>query len=104
LRTVFTDRKNLNDFGKILHEGWVLKKNITEDISSEVIDKYYQLALDSGAIGGKLLGAGGGGFLLFYAEKINHNKIRNALFNLTEMKFKFDDAGTRITYYDQRYY
>ena len=104
LRTVFTDRKNLNDFGKILHEGWILKKDITQDISSETIDQYYQKAIECGAIGGKLLGAGGGGFLLFYAEKINHDNIRKGLKNLYEMKFKFDDAGTRITYYDQRNY
>ena len=104
LRTVFTDRKNLNDFGKILHEGWILKKDITQDISSETIDQYYQKAIECGAIGGKLLGAGGGGFFLFYAEKINHDNIRKGLKNLYEMKFKFDDAGTRITYYDQRNY
>lgn len=102
LRIVFNDRKKLNDFGEILHEGWMLKKQITDDISNEIINGYYQTAIDAGAVGGKLLGAGGGGFLLFYAEEKNHNNIRNALKNLTEMKFKFDDAGSRITYYDQR--
>jgi D-glycero-alpha-D-manno-heptose-7-phosphate kinase len=59
------------------------------------------MALDAGALGGKLLGAGGGGFLLFYAEQINHNKIRAALKDLFEMKFRFDKSGSRITYYDQ---
>ncbi len=52
-------------------------------------------------LGGKLLGAGGGGFLLFYAEQINHSKIREALKDLFEMKFRFDKSGSRITYYDQ---
>jgi D-glycero-alpha-D-manno-heptose-7-phosphate kinase len=101
LREVFNDRKNLNDFGKILHEGWVLKKSLTSDISNDNINNYYQKAISAGALGGKLLGAGGGGFLLFYAEKINHEEIRKALSDLHEMKFKFDDGGSRITYYDQ---
>jgi D-glycero-alpha-D-manno-heptose-7-phosphate kinase len=104
LREVFNDRKNLNEFGKILHEGWMLKKSITEEISNSSINDYYDKAMEAGAIGGKLLGAGGGGFLLFYAEKINHDKIRKALENLHEMKFKFDEGGSRITYYDQLEY
>ncbi|MBN2638848.1 MAG: GHMP kinase [Bacteroidales bacterium] len=103
LSQVFSSgNNNLNEFGKILHESWILKKSITNEISSEEIDDYYQRAIDAGAVGGKLLGAGGGGFLLFYAEKIFHDNIREALKDLVEMKFKFEDAGTRITYYDQR--
>lgn len=102
MKQVFTDRKNINDFGKLLHENWKLKKSITGDISSGAIDEYYQKALDAGALGGKLLGAGGGGFFIFFAEQYNHDKIRKSLSNLQEMKFRFDDAGSRITYYDQR--
>jgi len=101
LRSIFSNSNNLNDFGRILHEGWLLKKSLTKQISTSKINDYYQLALDAGAIGGKLLGAGGGGFLLFYAEQINHNKIRAALKDLYEMKFEFDKSGSRITYYDQ---
>lgn len=101
MREIFTNSNNINDFGKILHEGWLLKKSLTNDISNKIINDYYQLAIDAGAIGGKLLGAGGGGFILFYAEQINHNKIRAALNDLVEMKFRFDKSGTRITYYDQ---
>lgn len=101
MREIFTNSNNMNDFGKILHEGWLLKKSLTNDISNKIINNYYQLAIDAGAIGGKLLGAGGGGFMLFYAEQINHNKIREALNDLVEMKFRFDKSGTRITYYDQ---
>jgi len=104
LRDVFNDRKNLNNFGKILHEGWMLKKSITDDISNSNINTYYEKALEAGAIGGKLLGAGGGGFLLFYAEQVNHPRIRAALHNLHEMKFRFDEGGSRITYYDQLEY
>jgi len=101
MREIFTNSNNLNEFGRILHEGWMLKKSLTNEISNNNINDYYQLAMDAGALGGKLLGAGGGGFLLFYAEQINHNKIRTALSNLIEMKFRFDKPGTRITYYDQ---
>jgi D-glycero-alpha-D-manno-heptose-7-phosphate kinase len=104
LREVFNDRKNLNNFGKLLHEGWELKKSITSDITNETINDYYEIAMKAGALGGKLLGAGGGGFLLFYAEKINHDQIRKSLINLHEMKFKFDEGGSRITYYDQLEY
>jgi len=101
MREIFTNSNNINDFGKILHEGWMLKKSLTNDITNSKINDYYQLAMDAGALGGKLLGAGGGGFLLFYAEQINHNKIRAALKDLFEMKFQFDKPGSRITYYDQ---
>jgi D-glycero-alpha-D-manno-heptose-7-phosphate kinase len=104
LKKVFTDGKNINGFGEILHENWKLKKSISDEISSSIIDQYYNKAISSGAIGGKLLGAGGGGFLLIFAEKFNHKRIRSALSDLIEMKFRFDDAGSRITYYDQRIY
>jgi len=102
LEATFNNRKNTHNFGEILHQGWMLKKSITDNISNDSINIYYQKALDAGAIGGKLLGAGGGGFLLFYAETFNHEKISEALSDLAEMKFRFDEGGSRITYYDQR--
>jgi D-glycero-alpha-D-manno-heptose-7-phosphate kinase len=102
LNDVFNDKNGMNNFGDILHQGWVLKRSIASTISNRQINQYYERAQKAGAIGGKLLGAGGGGFLLFYAEKHNHDRIKAELRDLTEMKFKFDDAGTRITYYDQR--
>jgi D-glycero-alpha-D-manno-heptose-7-phosphate kinase len=101
LRQIFNEKKNISDFGKILHHGWMLKKSITSDISNTHINGYYDIAIQAGALGGKLLGAGGGGFLLFFAEKSNHDNIRKSLSNLFEMKFKFDEGGSRITYYDQ---
>lgn len=101
MRLIFSNSNHINDFGKILHEGWLLKKSLTRQISNSKINDYYQMAMDAGAFGGKLLGAGGGGFLLFYAEQINHGKIRAALSELFEMRFRFDKSGSRITYYDQ---
>jgi len=92
---------NLSDFGTLLDEGWRLKRSISPMISSPVIDGYYEKAMQSGAIGGKILGAGGGGFLLFYVEPQNQETVEKNLPDLFKLKFTFDDAGTRITYYDQ---
>ena len=94
-------QENFDNFGRLLHENWLLKKSITDNISTDKIDKYYQKALDSGALGGKLLGAGGGGFMCFYADEKNQQKIKDNLSDLYSLDFEFDNVGTRITYYDQ---
>jgi D-glycero-alpha-D-manno-heptose-7-phosphate kinase len=86
-------------FGEILHENWVLKKGLTEGITNPFIDECYQIALNSGAIGGKILGAGAGGFLLFYAEKKNHKSIINSLSKLKLINFSFEKDGSQIIYY-----
>jgi D-glycero-alpha-D-manno-heptose-7-phosphate kinase len=90
---------NTNIFGEILHENWILKKSITGSISNKFIDDCYQTAIDAGAIGGKILGAGAGGFLLFYAPKKFHKKIENSLSNLKRIDFKFENLGSQIIYY-----
>jgi len=100
LREVISRGDDLAQFGRILHEGWMLKKSITSEISSTEIDSLYQRGLDAGALGGKLLGAGGGGFLLFYAEPEVRPALISALGDLFHLPFAFDDCGTRITYYD----
>ena len=91
----------LNKFGELLDKGWKIKRELTDKISSDKIDNYYQKAKDSGAIGGKLLGAGGGGFLLLYVETKHHQSVIDALSELFCLPIGFDDGGTRITYYDQ---
>ena len=91
----------LNKFGEFLDKGWKIKRELTDKISSDEIDNYYQKAKDSGAIGGKLLGAGGGGFLLLYVETKHHQSVIDALSELFCLPIGFDDGGTRITYYDQ---
>ena len=101
LRDVISSGKDIDRFGAILNKGWELKRSITEEISSTTIDGYYQRAMEAGALGGKLLGAGGGGFLLFYAHQEHHHKVKEALSDLFHLNFSFDQAGTRITYYDQ---
>ncbi|MDB0021076.1 GHMP kinase [Candidatus Pseudothioglobus singularis] len=98
---IFSNGYELTRFGEVLDEGWNIKKSLTNEISSKEIDHYYEKAKSAGAIGGKLLGAGAGGFLLFYAEQKNQESIINALSSLYHLPFKFDDGGSRITYYDQ---
>jgi len=102
LRDIISSGKNENKFGETLHKGWILKKSITKEISNKQIDEYYNRALKAGAIGGKLLGAGGGGFLLIYSEPKHREAVIKSLSGLHRVHFKFDDAGSRITYYDQR--
>jgi len=101
LREIFSSGTEINNFGKILDQGWEIKRRLTDDISSSEIDEYYQKAKKYGAIGGKLLGAGGGGFLLFYVEQENQQKLKDQLSDLYCLPVKFDNSGTRITYYDQ---
>lgn len=84
--------------GEVLHKGWQLKKKITSKISSDEINYYYDKALKAGASGGKLLGAGGGGFLLFYCRPKKQDKLRSALRNLFELKFTFDHEGAKVIY------
>ena len=101
LKEILSGTEDLRKFGEILHKGWMLKKQITEDISSVKIDSYYDKAINAGAVGGKVLGAGGGGFLLFYVEKDKQNYVKEALKDLFYLPVKFDSSGSRITYYDE---
>ena len=85
-----------DDFGELMHQGWLEKRTLTNKISSNEIDEYYHRAINAGAKGGKLLGAGGGGFLLFYCEKEKQHMVRKALEPLKEIFFKFEKQGSRI--------
>jgi D-glycero-alpha-D-manno-heptose-7-phosphate kinase len=91
-------KNNIDNFGKILHKGWVLKKEMASNISNLEIDRYYKIAMQNGAEGGKLLGAGSGGFLLFFVKPENQLGVRKALLSLKEVPFNFDNAGTTIIY------
>ena len=101
LREVICSGVDLNRVGEILHKGWEIKRSITEEISSNKIDDYYLKARKAGALGGKLLGAGGGGFLLFYAKPDKHKSVNLALSDLYNLNIRIDSGGSRITYYDQ---
>lgn len=89
---------NLDEFGRILNENWLLKRELASSISNDRIGKYYDLAMESGALGGKLLGAGGGGFLLFYCPKERQKRLRSALSDLWELPFAMETSGTKIIY------
>lgn len=91
-------QKQFDYLGEVLSKGWSLKKKITKEISNENIDHYYKKALEAGAIGGKLLGAGGGGFLLFYCPLKKQDKVRQVLKKLFELKFTFDYEGSKVVY------
>jgi D-glycero-alpha-D-manno-heptose-7-phosphate kinase len=86
----------LRDIGSILEENWFLKKELSPGISNDKIDYYYDVARRNGATGGKLLGAGGTGFLMFYCEGDNREKLKNALKDLREYTFRFDQEGTKV--------
>lgn len=90
--------KHLVDFGELLHEAWALKRGVTSQISNSIIDERYEQALEAGAIGGKLLGAGGTGFLLLFVEKNKQSNVRSALSNLVEQRITFEPEGSRIVY------
>lgn len=86
----------LAEFGTLLHEGWCLKRGIAAAITNNEIDALYNKARAAGALGGKLLGAGGGGFLLFYVEPDRQAAVRRALSHLVEVPFSFTDKGTSL--------
>ncbi len=87
---------DFNDVGKIMHENWMLKKNFSPGISNEILDNIYELALKSGASGGKLQGAGGGGFYLFQIK--DKKKFMDLLSEYITLEFKIDESGSKITY------
>lgn len=94
-------RKNkLNSIGKLLHKNWILKKTMAQGVSNKIIDNWYKIGRKNGAIGGKILGAGGGGFLLFYADSEKHAKIISALPKLRPISFAFEPQGSKIIFVD----
>lgn len=91
--------KNIDDFGLLLNEGWNYKKSLSNLVSNSEVDEIYNNALKSGALGGKLLGAGGGGFILFYAPKEKHHEIKDKLNHLIHVPFKFENLGSTVALY-----
>jgi D-glycero-alpha-D-manno-heptose-7-phosphate kinase len=87
-------------FGELLHEGWMLKRSLAGSVSTAKIDELYEAARDGGAVGGKLLGAGGGGFMLFFVEPENRQKLLARLKGLTTVDFKFEAGGSRVLVYE----
>lgn len=103
--SILTDKsRDLDDFGKLLDATWKLKKGIGCAISTDSIDGLYEKGMAAGALGGKLLGAGGGGFLVFYVQSGKQDALRQAMDDLMYIPFKFEDGGTRVIHYSPEEY
>ena len=101
---VLTDKnKDLDDFGRLLDITWRLKKGIGDSISRS-IDELYEKGMNAGALGGKLLGAGGGGFLVFYVQPEKQEAVKTAMKDFMYIPFKFEDGGTRVIHYSPEEY
>lgn len=95
---------SLNEFGRLLDTTWKLKRGTGAKVSNGSIDELYAIAIKAGAVGGKLLGAGGGGFLLFYCEKEKQEALKKALNQLMIVPFNFENEGTQVLYYNPAEY
>jgi D-glycero-alpha-D-manno-heptose-7-phosphate kinase len=89
----------ITDFGRLLHESWQLKRSLTDRVSSATIDDMYSAARAEGAIGGKILGAGGGGFLLLFVKPEDRARVRERLKTFIDVPFRFESSGSRIVLY-----
>ena len=102
---VLTDRQtDLNEFGRMLDHTWKLKRQTGNAVSTRDIDLLYEKGMKAGALGGKLLGAGGGGFLVFYVEPDKQDNVKNAMDNLLHIPFQFEDGGTQVIHYTPESY
>jgi len=91
---------DLNDLGRMLHDAWRLKRELSDKVSNSTIDEIYQAGVQAGALGGKILGAGGGGFVLFYVPRDQQDTVRKALRKLLEVDFRFERNGSQIVHYN----
>jgi len=100
LEILTNEKRIIDDFGYLLGESWKIKESLTDEISSDYIKNVYSEMLARGALGGKVLGAGGGGFMIFYANPENHEVLIRASkkFNLIHVPFNFEDSGSKIIY------
>lgn len=96
--------RDLDDFGRLLDTTWQLKKGTGSAVSTGSIDELYEKGMQAGALGGKLLGAGGGGFLVFYAQPEKQDAVKEAMKDLMYIPFKFEDSGTQVIYYGMEEY
>jgi D-glycero-alpha-D-manno-heptose-7-phosphate kinase len=97
--SILSGKSDILEFGKLLHESWMVKKSLSSRISTPMIDEIYGVARQSGVIGGKLLGAGAGGFMLLFAKPEDHKKIKKSLSGLLHVPFKFDTSGSQVAFF-----
>lgn len=96
---ILNSNADICDFGDLMHENWLLKKSLSEKVSTPAIDDIYDLGRKNGAIGGKLLGAGGGGFLLFFVKPKDKEQLLKSLNGFINIPFRFDEIGSQVIYY-----
>ena len=97
---VLTDKnRDLDDFGRLLDHTWKLKRGTGASVTTDSIDALYEKGIQAGALGGKLLGAGGGGFMVFYVPDEKQSAVISAMEGLIHVPFEFEDGGTRVLYY-----
>lgn len=102
---ILTDKtKDLDDFGRLLDHTWKLKRTTGAAVSTNSIDILYETGIHAGALGGKLLGAGGGGFLVFYVQPEYQQAVKEAMHDLLYIPFQFEDGGTRVIHYSPEMY
>lgn len=99
--TILSEGRDIQEFGRLLHESWQLKRSLGSKISNDECDDIYSLARKAGALGGKILGAGGGGFMLFFVPPERHTAVKSALCRLTSVPFHFDFMGSHILHYQE---
>lgn len=97
---VLSSSQDLTPFGELMREAWMVKRSLSDKVSNSEVDDIYQRATDSGAIGGKLAGAGGGGFMLLFVPPDRHSAVREALDHLIYVPFKFESFGSQIIFFD----
>jgi len=96
---ILTSQTDISEFGKLLDHAWILKRGLTKNISTDLIDEIYSKAKNAGALGGKLLGAGGGGFMIIFAEPDCHKSIISTLDDLINVPVVFENNGAQVLYY-----
>ncbi len=102
---ILTDKECcLDDFGRLLNDSWKIKRQISSAVTTDSIDAIYERGIKAGALGGKLLGAGGGGFLLFYVQPEYQENVKKAMSDLLYVPFEFENEGTRVIYYSPESY
>lgn len=97
---ILNSKRDITEFGKLLHEGWQVKRNFSDRVSNSSVDEIYTQAISAGAIGGKITGAGGGGFMVLFVPPALKEKVRERLKNLVHVPFRFEGSGSQIIFYD----